>query len=177
MSDRDAPERTSAAPSLPSGEGRGGVRRASAVRSAREALSHLRSCTPANDSNHARSWGRPEATTSVETARALRKGMTPQEAKVWLRLRALRQQGFHFRRQVPIGRFIVDFACLKAGLIVEIDGGQHGFDANADNDRARDAVLADAGFQVLRFWNADVDADPDAVIDTIFARLEKNRRP
>jgi very-short-patch-repair endonuclease len=78
---------------------------------------------------------------------------------------------------VPISRFIVDFACLKAGLIVEIDGGQHGFDANADNDRARDAVLADAGFQVLRFWNADVDADPDAVIDTIFARLEKNRRP
>lgn len=138
------------ATSLPSGEGQGGVRRASAARP---------------------SWGRPDAVASIEAARALRKRMTPQEAKVWLRVKGLRQQGFHFRRQVPIGRFIVDFACPKAEIAVEIDGGQHNRDAHAARDRARDAGLAAAGFEVLRFWNAEVDADPDSVAETVFARL------
>jgi very-short-patch-repair endonuclease len=54
---------------------------------------------------------------------------------------------------------------------VEIDGGQHGFEPNLEKDRARDAALAAAGFEVLRFWNAEVDADPEAVVDTVFARL------
>jgi very-short-patch-repair endonuclease len=56
---------------------------------------------------------------------------------------------------------------------VEIDGGQHGFEPNLEKDRARDAALAAAGFEVLRFWNAEVDADPDAVVETIFARLKE----
>jgi very-short-patch-repair endonuclease len=97
--------------------------------------------------------------------------MTQQEAKVWVRLRLLREQGFHFRRQVPIARYIVDFACLKAGLIVEIDGGQHARDDQSRKDRMRDAALKAAGFRVLRFWNADVDGDPSAIIDTVFAAL------
>jgi very-short-patch-repair endonuclease len=176
MSDKNALPGTSAVASLPSGEGRGGVRRVSAVRSAREALSRLPSYPPTEQPEAARPWGRPEATTSVEAARALRKRMTPQEAKIWLRLRSLRAQGFHFHRQVPINRFVVDFACLRERLIIEIDGGQHGFEANAFQDRTRDAALARAGFEVLRFWNADVDADPNAVIDTIFARLGEGRR-
>jgi very-short-patch-repair endonuclease len=136
--------------SLPSGEGRGGVRRASA---------------------DLPSWGRPDAVASVKTARALRRRMTPQEAKVRLRLKALRHQGFHFRRQVPIGKFIVDFACLRAGLIVEVDGGQHNSQVYIARDNARDAALVAAGFKVLRFWNAEVDADPDSVAETVFARL------
>ena len=173
MSARDGPQGTSARPSLPAGEGRGAVRRESAVRSAKEALSRLPPVELQPWQEGKRPWGRPEAVTAVETARALRKQMTPQEAKVWLRLRGLRRQGFHFRRQVPIARFVVDFACLKAALVVEIDGGQHGIEANAARDRARDAALAAAGFRVLRFWNADVDADPDAVAETIFARLNE----
>jgi very-short-patch-repair endonuclease len=99
--------------------------------------------------------------------------MTPQEARLWLRLRALRPQGFHFRRQVPIARFIVDFACLKAGLVVEIDGGQHGQAAHLERDRLRDLALATAGFEVLRFWNAEVNSDLDAVVETIFARFSE----
>jgi very-short-patch-repair endonuclease len=61
-----------------------------------------------------------------EYARALRKRLTPQEAKLWVKLRELKPLGFHFRRQAPIGRYIVDFASLKQRLIIEVDGGQHG---------------------------------------------------
>jgi very-short-patch-repair endonuclease len=97
--------------------------------------------------------------------------MTPQEVKLWVKLRGLRPAGLHFRRQVAIERFVVDFACLKHGLVVEIDGGQHNFDGHVCRDRARDARLREIGFQVLRFWNADVDADLDGVIETILARI------
>jgi very-short-patch-repair endonuclease len=58
-----------------------------------------------------------------ENARALRKRLTPQEVKVWVKLRELKALGFHFRRQAPIGRYIVDFASLHARIVVEIDGG------------------------------------------------------
>ncbi len=106
-----------------------------------------------------------------ERARALRRSMTPQEVKLWVRLRELRQQGYHFRRQAPRAGAIVDFVCLRHQLVVEVDGGQHGANANVEQDRARDAALAALGFRVLRFWNAEIDADPDAVVDTIFAHL------
>jgi len=100
----------------------------------------------------------------------LRNNATPQERRLWLKLRALRPQGLHFRRQVPIDRFVVDFACLRRKLIIEIDGGQHNKDANAARDRIRDERLDALGFTVLRFWNSDVAADMDAVVETIFAR-------
>jgi very-short-patch-repair endonuclease len=58
-----------------------------------------------------------------ENARYLRKTMTPQEVKLWVHLRSWRARGYHFRRQVPNGRAIVDFACLKQRIIVEVDGG------------------------------------------------------
>jgi very-short-patch-repair endonuclease len=60
--------------------------------------------------------------------------MTPQEVKLWVRLRQLREQGHHFRRQVPRGPHVLDFACLKSRLIVEVDGAQHGFDAGLARD-------------------------------------------
>jgi very-short-patch-repair endonuclease len=110
-------------------------------------------------------------------ARLLRKRMTPQEVKLWVKLRQLRPAGFHFRRQVPIGRFVVDFACLKRGLVIELDGGQHNFDGHAARDRARDAHLREIGFQVLRFWNANVDADLDGVVETILARISPALNP
>jgi len=161
MTREDARIGTSAT-SLPSGEGRGGVRRASAVLHSQQVVQ------PASDQVGER-WGPPEATASIAAARGLRKRLTRQEAKLWLRLRALREQGLHFRRQVPIGAFIVDFACLEAGVIVEVDGGQHTRDAHALRDRARQAVLAAKSFRVLRFWNDEVDGDPDAVTEAVIA--------
>ncbi|MCG6122640.1 MAG: endonuclease domain-containing protein [Microvirga sp.] len=118
---------------------------------------------------HPRRSGRPAATTSIDEARRLRKAMTPAEARIWLALRQLRDQGHHFRRQVPIDRYIVDFAALKHRLVVEIDGGHHGFDGEAVRDQRRDATLARLGFRVLRFWNAEVFENLDGVVETILA--------
>jgi very-short-patch-repair endonuclease len=97
--------------------------------------------------------------------------MTRQEARLWTRLRLLRAAGHHFRRQVPIAGFVVDFACLRAGLVVELDGGQHSRDLAAHRDRERDRQLAALGFQVLRFWNGEVDGNLDGVLETIVAAL------
>lgn len=74
-------------------------------------------------------------------ARQLRKRMTPQEVKLWVRLRELRRLGLHFRRQSPVLTYIVDFECRRARLVVEVDGGQHTFDGNSGRDRLRDTEL------------------------------------
>jgi very-short-patch-repair endonuclease len=107
---------------------------------------------------------------SVERARELRKALTPYEVKVWVRLRELNTQGFRFRRQVPLKGIICDFLCYRSRLIIEIDGMQHGFDANARADAKRDAVLAEEGFLTLRFTNGEVHESLDGVIETIFLR-------
>jgi very-short-patch-repair endonuclease len=89
--------------------------------------------------------------------------------------------GLHFRRQHPIGRYIVDFACLRAKIVVEIDGSQHGEPDAATNDAARTAYLNTHGFRVLRFWNADVLRNGVEVAETIFretaANLKQLERP
>lgn len=102
--------------------------------------------------------------------------MTPQEVKVWNWLReGVVPVGWHFRRQVPIDRFVVDFACLKAMLVIEIDGDQHGRDpAKLAADQARDAILVGRGHRVLRFTNTDVDRRKRVVIDTIMAALQNS---
>jgi very-short-patch-repair endonuclease len=106
-----------------------------------------------------------------QIARRLRKTLTPHEVKVWNYLRSWRKRGFHFRRQAPLKGFIVDFVCLKYGLVIEIDGGQHNLEAHADKDEERDQKLVNTGFQVLRFWNSDVDANLAGVLETIDAAL------
>jgi very-short-patch-repair endonuclease len=106
---------------------------------------------------------------SVSRARALRKTLTPFEARVWLALKQLRPQGLHFRRQAPVDGYILDFVCLRAWLIVELDGDQHGREKQAARDRIRDAHFEAKGFHVLRFWNNEVVDEFDGVIDTIFA--------
>ena len=83
-----------------------------------------------------------------EITRRLRKQMTPQEVKLWVHLRSWRERGFHFRRQSPHDNFVVDFVCLKHRLIVEVDGGQHNFDAHAQRDAKRDLHFSDQGFKV-----------------------------
>jgi very-short-patch-repair endonuclease len=113
-----------------------------------------------------------------EQARSLRKRMTPQEVKLWVQLRQLREMGYHFRRQSPRQGYIVDFVCLKKKLVVEVDGGQHGRYGHAIRDRERDTVLRDReGFRVLRVWNNDVDRNLRGVVDAILGMLSEQPGP
>jgi very-short-patch-repair endonuclease len=102
-----------------------------------------------------------------QVARNLRKRMTPQEVKLWVHLRSWRTRGFHFRRQAPRDDFIVDFVCLRHRLIIEVDGGQHNFDAHAGRDAKRDDHFAKQGFRILRFWNNDIDRNLEGVLTLI----------
>jgi very-short-patch-repair endonuclease len=112
-----------------------------------------------------------------ETARSLRKRMTSQEVKLWVKLRQLRDLGFHFRRQSPISVYIVDFECRRQKLIVEVDGGQHGFSKNSTADLERDRALGDAGYRILRFWNNQIDRELEGVMETILAVLANGSPP
>ncbi len=97
-------------------------------------------------------------------ARDLRRAPTEVEGKLWSALRA-RQHGLKFRRQHPIPPFTVDFACVEARLVVELDGGQHG----GAGDAARDAALAADGWLVRRYWNNAVAENLDGVLADIMA--------
>ena len=102
-------------------------------------------------------------------ARALRRRMTNAERKLWFALRNRRFAGFKFRRQVPIGRFIVDFVCFEARLVIEVDGGQHAENAR---DKHRDRWLAANQFRVLRFWNNEVLLNPEGVMTVLAEALQ-----
>src|SRR5437868_14203053 len=108
---------------------------------------------------------------SVRFARSLRKNMTPEEVKLWVRLRAWRSEGYHFRRQAPVDCYVLDFVSKRHKLIVEIDGGQHGEDHGLAHDEKRDAHFRAKGYRIARLWNADVNRDPDAAADTVRAFL------
>jgi very-short-patch-repair endonuclease len=97
-------------------------------------------------------------------ARRLRCNMTDAERKLWQSLRQRQLLSCRFRRQVVIGGYIVDFACLEVRLVVEVDGGQHNESAA---DLGRDADLALNGFRVLRFWNNDVLLNIEGVLQAI----------
>ncbi|HEY4920530.1 MAG TPA: endonuclease domain-containing protein [Xanthobacteraceae bacterium] len=100
-------------------------------------------------------------------SRALRRSMTDAERIIWYGVRAHRLNGASFRRQAPIGPFIVDFVCHDARVIVEIDGGQHFEDAHEKRDAQRDAFLAGKGYRVLRFSNHDVMSNRGGVLEAI----------
>jgi len=100
-------------------------------------------------------------------ARALRKAMTPAERIIWSAVRAHRLIGAGFRRQVPIGPYIADFASHAAMLIVEIDGGQHFEDVHEQRDAVRDAYLNAEGYRVLRFNNREVMTNRHGVLTVI----------
>ena len=91
--------------------------------------------------------------------------MTDAELRLWLRLRCEQIERFRFRRQIPIGPYIVDFVCFKAKLVVEVDGGQHATVTAEDARRTR--WLESQGFRVLRFWNSEVLAELDSVLEEI----------
>lgn len=99
----------------------------------------------------------------LKRAKALRSDQTDAEERLWFYLRAERFLGLKFKRQNPIGPYIVDFVCLELHLIVEADGGQHGGEADA----RRDANLGSLGFTVLRLWNNDILGQAEAVLERI----------
>ena len=98
-------------------------------------------------------------------ARELRQNQTKAETLLWNRLRNRQLLGLKFRRQRPIGSYIADFACLEAGLVIELDGGQHVEQASYDAARAQ--AMKKAGFRTLRFWNHEVLNETDAVMEKI----------
>ena len=98
-------------------------------------------------------------------ARRLRRKQTDAERKLWSRLRDRKLCDAKFRRQHPIGPFVTDFCCMEIGLVIELDGSQHMQQAQADQHRSR--YLEQRGYRVLRFWDNEVLANMDAVVDQI----------
>ncbi len=103
--------------------------------------------------------------TLLDNAKALRRDQTDAEQQLWQHLRAHRFMGLKFKRQKPMGRYIVDFVCMESMLVVELDGGQH-MDQHAA-DQKRDAWLAEQGYTVLRFWNNQVMQEMEGVLESI----------
>jgi very-short-patch-repair endonuclease len=101
-----------------------------------------------------------------KTAKRLRRPMTDAEKKLWTAIRAHRLNDLSFRRQAPMGPYIVDFVSHRAKLV--IDGGQHAFDENRRRDAARTAWLSEHGYRVLRFWNTDVLLNLDGVLTAVY---------
>jgi very-short-patch-repair endonuclease len=102
---------------------------------------------------------------STARARELRNNPTEAERTLWKHLRLRQLEGQKFRRQVPLGRYIVDFVCIEKRLIIEVDGGQHS--EMAVTDAKRTLWLQAHGFRVLRFWNHQVLAEIEAVVESI----------
>jgi len=106
-----------------------------------------------------------------ERARQLRLNATEPEQRLWRALKSVPVFGSHFRRQVPIGSYVADFACLKARLIIELDGGHHSKDDVAVKDEQRTRWLKSEGYRVIRFWNAELTENLPGVLDTIYRAL------
>lgn len=106
-----------------------------------------------------------------DRTRQLRNEQTDAEAKLWARLRARQISDVKFRRQHPIGPYVADFCCVEHRLIIEIDGGQHA--EQMQSDQHRTGVLKLHGFRVLRFWNNEVLANIEAVLEQIYQVIEQ----
>ena len=107
----------------------------------------------------------------LNRCRELRSSSTRAERRLWSRLRGWQLHGFKFRRQHPVGTFIVDFYCHEAKLAIEIDGGQHAEENQSVYDEKRTADLQGKGITVLRFWNIDVLRNVQGVLETIAEAL------
>ena len=117
----------------------------------------------------------------LEFARQLRSKQTDTENLLWSRLRAHRLSGLKFRRQQPIGAYVVDFVCPEKKLIIELDGGQH--QERIGYDAVRDAWLKSEGYIVLRYWNNEVMGNLEGVLEDIgrvagvFAEISPSPQP
>src|SRR5579862_4959667 len=108
-------------------------------------------------------------------ARRLRGKSTETEKLLWKRLRTIETEGTHFRRQVPIGPYVADFACMAARLLIELDGSQHATDALRQKDKERTRWLESEGYRVIRFWNNDLTHNMNGVLETVYAALYVSR--
>jgi len=106
----------------------------------------------------------------IRRAQELRRNMTDCERRLWRRL-GDRELGFKFRRQMPIGKYIADFACPAARIVIELDGGQHGSEEAEALDLVRTSAIERSGFRVIRFWNHDVIEQLDEVVERIWNEL------
>lgn len=106
-----------------------------------------------------------------ERAKQLRSNATEPEKLFWRALKDIPLYGTHFRRQVPIGPYVADFACLKARLLIELDGGHHSRDDVVVRDERRTRWLESEGYRVIRFWNAELADNLSGVLDTVYAAL------
>lgn len=106
---------------------------------------------------------------SRDFAKQLRRNLTDAERVLWRHLRAHRFQGQKFRRQQPLGPYILDFVHFGAKLVIEADGGQH---SESSSDAVRDDWLTSEGFRVLRFWNHQILREPEAVLEQILSALQ-----
>ena len=108
---------------------------------------------------------------TLSRARKLRRDMTDAERKLWRLLRN-NQLGIHFRRQVPFGPYVLDFLCLPAKLVVELDGSQHYRKKNVVSDSKRDAYLQAKGLKVLRFNNRELPTNSIGVVQSIYEHIQ-----
>ncbi len=111
---------------------------------------------------------------SIARARALRRSETDAEHKLWMALRGRRLSGHKFVRQLPVGKYVADFACREAALIVELDGSQH---LESIHDEGRTRFLNSEGYSVLRIWNTEVLSNLHGVIESILAALALHPSP
>ncbi|WP_371396298.1 endonuclease domain-containing protein [Fretibacter rubidus] len=108
----------------------------------------------------------------ISTARRLRRDATPAEVKLWAALRDFKPVGFHFRRQVPMGDYIVDFACHSAKVVIEVDGEHHALEPQKSKDVQRDHWLTEQGYRVVRYWNDDIMTNLDNLMDALLHTLD-----
>jgi very-short-patch-repair endonuclease len=102
-------------------------------------------------------------------ARAMRNDSTKAENMLWQQLRNRQMEGHKFRRQVPVDGYILDFVCVEVRLVIEVDGSQH---AESRRDEERDAYFRAQGFQVIRFWNEEIEKGLDFVCRSILVALK-----
>ena len=125
-------------------------------------------------SGEGRGGGRPlSETRTLAQAKRLRERPTEAEHALWTILKQLKRPGLHFRRQVAVGPYIADFACLSARLIVEADGGGHG----KESDFKRDRWFHDNGYRVVRIWNNEISNNPEGIAERIGSELEVHPTP
>ncbi len=109
-----------------------------------------------------------------QKAKQLRSNSTDAERNLWAHIRNRRLEGWKFRRQLPVGRFIVDFACAELRIIVEIDGGQHAEQIIYDLNRTK--ILQSKGYKVVRFWNNEVLGNIEGVLEALTLTLSQRER-
>jgi very-short-patch-repair endonuclease len=114
---------------------------------------------------------------STDLVRKLRRDQTPAERRFWVILQPFRELGHHFRRQAPIGTYVVDFVCKQQGLVFEIDGDSHYQNGAVRRDQTRADYLATRGYRVVRFTNLEVMGNPEGVYAVVARALGEADTP